>query len=299
MINVLVRSALAAALGLSIAGCGAAPVLTGAVKTASGVRAADLGSNVIEDFSEDPSYRFDFYGPSYGHPFYQPVSFSKQKAADSAVLELVAPNSTKPRKGYFLREMEGDEGSFEYRAGGTDEEPVMKLASRVRVGFDWAVNAGPSTELSLSALSVFVFKSKSLGTAALAYAWANNLAPGRVLASQIRLGEDTVPMRILVIQKGNGLGEQCSEAALAKMAVTHEDRDLVADVRYAFAKDTPVADPGAVMTTVDAGNKRFDPPAAPPNTELLALEAIGFGAEAPKAICEHAILDNVALSLEK
>jgi hypothetical protein len=293
----LLRAALAAAL-LMTAGCGGAPTLTGAAKSAKALSASGFAPTVLEDFSEDPTYRFDFYGPSYGHPFYQPVNFSKQKAAGSAVLELVAPNSTKPRKGYFLREMGDDEGSFSYQVGEADDKPIMKLSSRVRVGFDWAVNAGPSSELSLSAMSVFVFKSKTQGTAAIAYAWSNNLAPGRVLSSPLHLGEDSVPMRILVLEKGNGLGEQCSEAALGKMALTHEDRDLVADVRYAFAKDTPVADPGALMTTVDPGNKRFDPPSGGANTDLLALQAIGFGAEVPKAICEHAILDNVSLTIE-
>lgn len=293
---------LALALALSAAGCGLAtqsgPGMNAAKSGAFGARGAGFEApTLLEDFSDDPSYRFDFHGPGYGHPFYQPINFSKQKAGGSAVLELVAPNSLKPRKGMYLRALDEEEGTFHYTIKEGDKD-IDKLAARAKVSFAWANNATASSETSMSAMAVFVFQSKSLGTAALAYAWSNNLGAGRVINSQLRIDEENVPLRVLVIEKGNGLGEACSEAALNKMTLAKVERDFVADVRYAFAKSTPVSDPNAPAAD-DNGPKTFVPPAGGPNTDVDGLLAIGFGAEIPKGICSHAVLDDVAFSIKK
>lgn len=305
MFKSLVPAGVALTLALALGACGQAgyaPAGAG-LKAAKGlaVRAAGFEpEQVLADFSDDNLYAWDFYGPERGHPFYQPVSFSKQKAAGSGALELVAPNCPKMAKGFLVHELnvEESEGSFEYKVGEQDDKPIMKLASRVKVSFKWADNTTASSDTCLNAEALFIFHTKGGETSALAYGWSNNLAPGRVIAGQLRMDDEMIPLRTLIIQRGNGLGEQCGEAALAKMVPARVERDFVADVRYAFDKNTPLTDPSANL--LDAKDtKDFNPPAGGPNTELDGLMAIGFGADVPKGICSHAVLDDVAYAIRK
>lgn len=294
------NAGLALAIALTAAGCGGAALAPGlSAKAPTGLAARAGGweePEVLETF--DDLYAFDFSGPPSGHPFYLPLNFSKVKVGGSAVMEILAPNCPKMTKGFALRAMDDGEGSFMYTVGDGDDA-VERRAARAKVAFSWANNTTPSSTTALSAMALFVFQSKALGTSAIAYAWSNTLAPGRVVASQLRLSQDeSVPLRILVIEKGNGLGEQCSETALSKMKPSRVERDIVADVRYAFAKSTPLADP-TVQVTDDNGPKTFDPPAGGPNTDLDGLLAIGFGAEVPKGICSHAVIDDVAIQIKK
>jgi hypothetical protein len=307
MFKSFVPASAALALALALAACGQAgfaPAGAG-LKAAKGlaVRAAGFEpETVLEDFSND-LYAWDFFGPERGHPFYQPVTFSKQKAGGSGALELVAPNCPKMSKGFLIRELDSEEseGSFEYKAGEQDDKPIMKLAARVKVSFKWADNTTATSDTSLSAQTLFIFHTKSGDTSALAYGWSNNLTPGRVIASQLRFDDETIPLRTLVIARGNGLGEQCGEAALAKMQPATVERDFIADVRYAFDKNTPLTDPSANLLDAKDGKdvKDFNPPAGGPNTDIYGLVAIGFGAEVPKGICSHAVLDDVAYAIKK
>lgn len=292
---------LALSMALATAGCGQAGLNPGmtAQSKASGFGARAGGweePTIVETF--DDLYAFDMSGPPSGHPFYEPLRYSKVKVGGSAVMEIVAPNCPKLTKGFALRGLDEEEGSFKYTVGDDDDATVHR-AARAKVAFSWANNSTPSSQTSLSAMALFVFQSEALGTSAIAYAWSNTLAPGRVVASQLRVSQDeTVPLRILVIEKGNGLGEQCSETALSKMQLARVERDIVADVRYAFAKSTPLADP-TVQTVDDDGPKTFNPPAGGPNTDLDGLVAIGFGAEVPKGVCSHAVIDDVAIQIKR
>lgn len=301
----------AAVLALAAAGCGTAGQPAGFA--AAKARAALAAKNdnwedpiVLEDF-ESNTNDYDHYGP-VGHPFFDALEFTwpvNAERAGSAVLEILAQNRAKPRKGILLTEDVEEAGALE-----RGEKETKQLAEQVKVAFKWGNNGAMTSEPAIFAQVVFGFESKRLGHAALGYAWTNRYAPGTVLAGQIGAGEDAVPMRIVCLAQGQGLGQPCSEAALNQIAMVAVERNFAADVRWAWADSTKLTEPGSAQTAVTAG----DPPANAPvpqfppsqfvvgpdgkplvNKDLTGISALGFGAEVPKGVCSHAIVDDVAV----
>jgi hypothetical protein len=153
---------------------------------------------------------------------------------------------------------------------------------------------------------VLVFESKRLGRKGIGYVWSTRHCPGTVLAGQLGAGESAVPLRLLVLAQGVGLGQSCSEAALNKIGMASVERDLAADVRWAFSESTPLGDLALTAASEPAGceQARPVPPRqfavdaagrALPNTDLLGVTALAFGAEIAKGICAQAVVDDVTL----
>ena len=302
-LHALLSLTCAALVGVAAAGCGVAgqPAGYAAAKARGALAAKGAWEDpvTLEDFdSIENSY--DHYGP-VSHPFFDALEFTPVKAskAGSTVLEILAQNKAKPRKGILLTEDVEEDGSFE-----RGEKEDNQLAEQIKVSFAWGNNGAVTSEPAIYAEVAFVFTSKRLGRKALGYAWTNRYAPGTVLGGQIGSGEDVTPMRVVCLAQGQGLGQPCSEAALNQMAMVPVERDFAADVRWAWADSTKLTEPGAATAMADPANGPA--PVFPPrqfvvgqdgkpivNTDLTGIAALGFGAEIPKGFCSHAIVDDV------
>jgi hypothetical protein len=303
-VRTLLSLACVALVGVAAAGCGLqapAPGMASAkARGALAARGTWEEAVVLEDFDTIEN-SYDHYGP-VNHPFFDTLDFTPVKTAKSGstVLEILAANRPKPRKGILLTEDVEEDGSFE-----RGEEEKKELAEQVKVSFSWGNNGAATNDPCIYAEVAFVFHSKRLNRKALAYAWTNRYCPGTVLAGQIGAGDDTIPMRIICLQQGQGLGQQCSEGALNQIGLLSVERDFAADVRWAWAESTKLTEPGAVTTAAQAGCVTT---ATPPrqfvvgadgkaiaNTDLTGITALGFGAEITKGVCSHAIVDDVAV----
>ena len=301
-LHALLSLTCAAMVGAAVAGCGAMGPNPGyaSAKARGALAAKGVWEDpvLLEDF-DTVENSYDHYGP-VSHPFFDALEFTPVKAskAGSTVLEILAQNRAKPRKGVLLTEDVYDNGSFE-----RGEEEKKELAEQVKVSFKWGNNGAVTSEPSIYAEVAFVFESKRLGRKALGYAWTNRYAPGTVLGGQIGGGEDAIPMRIICVAQGHGLGQACSEAALNQIPLVQVERDFTADVRWAWAESTKLTEPGAA--TADAAPATG---ATPPrqflvgadgkaivNTDLTGITALGYGAEIPKSVCSHAVVDDVAV----
>lgn len=297
LVALSLASALAAgcgrASGLSAAGLGARKATAAVgVRAESGWEAA----TVLEDF-QDADAPFEFFGP-LSHPFFEPITFSmvKAKGANSVVLEALAQNRPKPRKGRFLNFEVEEAGSFL-----RGEEGKEQLAKDVKVGFRWAVNGADASEPSTFLEAVYVLQHKRLGPIALAYGWTSRACPGTIGGQLLQAGGKPIPMRIICLAQGAGEGQVCSEAALNAMKPVAVERNLVEDVRWAFAEGTQVVDLGVPMAdcppvpTQGEAQPVLVPEAfrGAPNTELLGILAVGGGAEVARGVCTHALLDDM------
>ncbi|MEB3195903.1 MAG: hypothetical protein VKP62_01750 [Candidatus Sericytochromatia bacterium] len=248
---------------------------------------------VLEDF-DSTANQYDHYGP-VSHPFFDPLEFTplKPSAAGSTVLEILGANRPKPRKGFLFTADVEDAGALVREV---NEKPVM--AEQVKVGFKWANNGAPTTDPCLYAQVVFVFDSKRLGRRGLGYVWSNRHCPGAVLTGQLGNGEGALPLRLICLAQGVGLGQPCGEAALNKMSLTAVERDFAADVRWAFSESTPAGEIGIVADRGPGGCEpaRVQPPrvfTSQSNADLTGIIGLAFGAELAKGICSHAIVDDV------
>ncbi len=300
-----------ALVGVAAAGCGAATQHPGiaAAKARGALAARSVWEDPIrlEDFDSIEN-DYDHYGP-VNHPFFDSLEFTPVKAskAGSTVLEILAQNRPKPRKGLLLTEDVSEDGAFE-----RGEKEDKQLAEQVKVFFKWGNNGAVTSEPAIYAEVAFVFKSKRLGQKALGYAWTNYYTPGTVLGGQIGSGDDLIPMRIVCLATGQGLGQPCGEAALNQIQLAGVERDFAADVRWAWAESTKLTEPGAAAAgnepSPGTGGGAAPAPQFPPrqfvldgngkpitNTDLTGIVALGFGAEIPKGYCSHAVVDDVAV----
>jgi hypothetical protein len=256
---------------------------------------------VLEDF-DTTGHQYVHEGP-VSHPFFEALEFTPVKPAGSGttVLEILGANRPKPRKGFLVTSDVEYDGAFIREVGEKEQ-----LAQHVKVGFKWAVNGAATQDPSLFAQVVFVFESKRLGRKGLGYVWSNRHCPGTVLAGQLGNGEYAVPLRLIVLSQGVGLGQPCSDAALSKMALAPVERDFVADVRWAFNESTPLGELALVPLGDSAGcvSDKALPPRQfvqdaqgrnLPNTDLMGIAQVAFGAELARGICAHAIVDDVVV----
>lgn len=309
-VRALLALTCAALVGVAAAGCGAAGHHPGMAAAKSrgmlGARGVWEDPIRLEDFDTIEN-SYDHYGP-VSHPFFDALEFTPVKAskAGSTVLEILAQNRPKPRKGILLTEDVEEGGALE-----RGEKEDKQLAEQVKVFFKWGNNGAVTSEPSIYAEVAFVFQSKRLGRKAVGYAWTNTYAPGTVLGGQIGSGEDPIPMRVICLAQGQGLGQPCSEAALNQIQLVGVERDFAADVRWAWAESTKLTEPGVATKAAEPapGTGGAAPaPQFPPrqfvvgadgraiaNTDLTGIVALGFGAEVPKGVCSHAIVDDVAV----
>ncbi|MEB3328746.1 MAG: hypothetical protein VKQ33_05895 [Candidatus Sericytochromatia bacterium] len=256
---------------------------------------------VLEDF-DTVDNQYDNLSP-VGHPFFEPLEFTpvKPSAGTSTVLEILGANRPRPRKGFLITGDVAEAGALSREVGERTE-----LAEQATLRFRWGVNAVAALDPSLLAEVVLVVESKRLGRKGIGYVWSTRHCPGTVLASQIGAGEGALPLRLIVVAQGVGLGQSCSEAALNKIGLASVERDLAADVRWAYAEGTPLGDLalGALTEPVGCEQARAVPPRqfaldaagrALPNTDLLGVTALAFGAEVAKGICAQAVVDDVTL----
>jgi hypothetical protein len=295
--------ALALALAALTTACAAAPGGLARVRSHGGVavRGAWEPPTVLEDF-DTVDNQYDNLSP-VGHPFFEPLEFTpvKPAAGSSTVLEILGANRPRPRKGFLVTGDVAEAGALTREVG-----EKTQIAEQVTVRFRWGVNAVATLDPSLLAEVVLVFESKRLGRKGIGYVWSTRHCPGTVLAGQIGAGEGAVPLRLIVLAQGVGLGQSCSEAALNKIGMASVERDLAADVRWAFAEGTPLGDLALAATSEPAGceQARALPPRqfaldtagrALPNTDLVGVTALAFGAEIAKGICAQAVVDDVTL----
>ena len=303
-VRALLSMTLVATAASALAACGQGPLAPGLAARArvAAVQARNLegweAPVVLEDFDETENDYADL--SPINHPFFAPIRFTAVRAssAGSTVLELLGSNQSKLRKGLKLTEDIEDDGSFTRKV---NEKPV--LAEDAKVSFKWGNNGGKSTDPSTYAAVIFVFASKRIGTAAVAYAWTSRYAPGTVLPGQIGSdGDDPIPMRTICLETGVGLGEPCGESALQKIQMKAVEREFCADVRWAFAESTKLTEPGSVPSVDLAAPVAAFPPAQfsqdaggrkIANTDITGITQLGFAAEIAKGICSHAIVDDV------
>lgn len=256
---------------------------------------------VLEDF-DTTGNQYVHEGP-VSHPFFESLQFTpvKPSGLGTTVLEILGANRPKPRKGYLVTSDVETDGAFVREV---DEK--VQLAQQVKVGFKWAVNGAATNDPSLFAQVVFVFESKRLGSKGLGYVWSNRHCPGTVLAGQLGSGEYALPLRLIVLAHGVGLGQQCGEGALSKMSLAPVERDFVADVRWAFNESTPLgelalaplSDPNGCTSNQALPPRQYVQDAQGrnlPNTDLLGITQLAFGAELARGICAHAIVDDVVV----
>lgn len=306
MLKPLPSFVLALTLAATLAGCGVSALPGAKAPGAFGARAAAWQEPLVfEDFEVDPY--FDFFGPSHGHPLMTPTVFYWHGRA--ALGEVIALRGTKPHKGLFIKEL-GEEGSFFFDDDPDDDKPGA-LAPKARASFKWAVNAEPTGDVAFPALVTYVFEhkgDKATEVRHLTYAWSNVLPVGAVIERKLRWDDAEIDGRILVIEKGNGLGQPASEQGFEQLKKKMESdpgtlvtKDFVASVRYAW-------DARNLHQLLDG---KAEKPAAPqgpipplsygtaPNKEVLGVLGIGIGAEVPKGVSAHALLDEVGIQLMK
>lgn len=267
----------------------------------AGARGAWEPPTVLEDF-DSVENQYDNLSP-VGHPFFEPLEFTpvKPSAGTSTVLEILGANRPKPRKGFLVTGDIAEAGSLVREVG-----EKQLLAEQATVRFRWGVNGATTLDPSLFAEVVFLFESKRLGRKGLGYAWSSRHCPGTVLAGQIGAGDGAIPLRLIVLAQGAGLGQACSEAALGKISLAPVERDFAADVRWAWAESTPLGELALVAAGQPANCEggRVPPPrqfladgnGRPlPNTDLLGITALAFGAEVAKGVCAQAVVDDVSL----
>lgn len=298
----------ALSIAMVAAGCAAAPHAAQRVGAMS-VRADGFETRTLQDFESDPY--MDFYGPHESHPLMAPTAFYYHGRAGLA--EVVAARGAKPRKGMYVGEVE--DGSLSFDDDPDDDKPG-KLATRVRASFKWAINAEPTSETAFPAMATFVFAYKTdkgaTETRHLTYAASNVLPVGAVISRKMRWDDEEIDGRILVIERGNGLGQPANETAFellkAKMATPEAAivKDFVASVRYAW-------DPRTAQTVLDGATAPSgkNAPAAPsgpipplehgkaPNKEILEILGVAVGAETPKGVSAHALIDELAVLVKE
>lgn len=303
-VRALLSMTLVACAASAVAACGQGPLAPGvaAKARAAGLQARSLegweAPEVLEDFDETENDYADLSPIS--HPFFAPVRFTAVRAttAGSTVLELLGTNQSKLRKGLRITEDVAEAGAMVRKVG---EKNV--IAEDAKIAFKWGNNGGKSADPSTYASVIFVFNSKRLGDAAIAYAWTSRYAPGTVIPGQIGAdGDDPIPLRTICLETGVGLGEACGEDALAKIPLKAVEREFCADVRWAFAESTKLTEPGSTPNvdlaapvpafppaqfSQDAGGRKIT------NTDITGITELGFAAEIAKGICSHAIVDDV------
>ncbi|MEB3220669.1 MAG: hypothetical protein VKS61_01190 [Candidatus Sericytochromatia bacterium] len=297
----LLLPALVLALAALTSACAQAPGLSPRARAQGplAARGAWEPPTVLEDF-DTVDNQYDNLSP-VGHPFLEPLEFTpvKPSAAGSTVLEILAANRPRPRKGFLVTGDIAEAGALTREVG-----EKTQLAEQATVRFRWGVNAGATLDPSLLAEVVFVFESKRLGRKGLGYVWSTRHCPGTVLSGQMGAGEGAVPLRLIVLAQGVGLGQSCSEAALNKIGLASVERDLAADVRWAFSESTPLGDVPFASEPSGCSEGKPQPPRqfafdaagrALPNTDLLGVTALAFGAEVAKGVCAQAVVDDVTL----
>lgn len=292
---------IAAMLGLTACGGATGVGDWGRLRTASdlSVRTAWEEPLVLEDF-DTVGNQYVHEGP-VSHPFFEPLEFTPVKPAGlgTTVLEILGASRPKPRKGFLVTSDVEADGAFV-----REVDETLQMAQQVKVGFKWAVNGAATSDPNLFAEVVFVFESKRLGRKGLGYVWSSRHCPGTVLAGQLGSGEYALPLRLIVLSQGVGLGQVCAEAALNKMVPAPVERDFVADVRWAFNESTPLgelalapmSDSNGCPSNVALTPRQFVQDAQGrklPNTDLMGISQLAFGAELARGICAHAIVDDV------
>lgn len=305
-LGLLLLTGLGLVAGL-LGGCGR-PLGLAAARAPQGlaVRAEGWARAVkLADF-QDPEAPFEFFGP-LGHPFIDPVTFTQvqAKGAGSVVLEALAPPSSKPRKGRFLNFEVEEVGSFlREKEGGKEGE--QQLAKAVKVGFRWAVNGAEGSEPSTFLEAIYVVQHKTQGLQALGYGWTSRACPGAISGQLLQAGGKPIPLRVISLSTGAGLGQACGEAALHAMRPEPVERDLITDLRWAFGGhaaadgeaggEAPSEGPPEGPSGGCPPGASATPPASVsrgPNAEYLGVVAVGAGAEVGRGVCTHALLDDL------
>lgn len=299
-------------LALALAGCGAPGAFSPLGPHAAGLAALDAPWSrpvTLADMTDASDLEYD--RPDGNNPFADPIDIYSESrplekgGPNTPVMELVARASDKPRRGFGLLQVDSDTGSFALDNKGT-------LAPHVRLSFTWGNNTSALVAgTSIEAMVVFVVQQKlndkNTLDRAVGYAWSSSSLGGAVYpdlhtpALRINFNGEEIPLRVLPLETGDGLGQPCgTDAFMAMPLKTETIQDFVADFYSAYPNkyvDLDAAAPsGGSATELRRLLDLTTAPAAPTsNQDLLGIEAVGFGADVAPSACSHAVFTNLTM----
>jgi hypothetical protein len=312
----LICATLATALATTLVGCGVTALAPTKANGSYGARNVVWSqATTIIDLTDEREFETDM--PDANHPFASPLKYRIYPKKDvGRVLELAAPTSEKPSRGFLLTAVDDAEAAS-FAEDPSDED--SKLASRIKVNYQWANNTGtPTKETAIAAMPVFIVEyvrakkkvkdedgkeviKEITGRVAIGYAWTNNLdveqlfpvpRPNQPTSMQVRFDGEDVPLRFITKKKGPGLDDPCSEDAFNAMKMEAVPLDnFVRDVHSAFPETYKPVVPSSGPEATDKAPLAVGP-APDTNVNLKGIVAVGFGAQIPAGVCSHAILGN-------